>query len=84
MRTVWDFHSSTPGWETLLNSGLLELAAGVICLFLLLLALLTVTLLMAIRSMPEMSEEADWIIQAKHIYDDAKPVIVELEERITQ
>jgi len=52
--------------------------------FLLLLALLTVTLLMAIRSMPEMSEEADWIIQAKHIYDDAKPVIVELEERITQ
>jgi hypothetical protein len=34
--------------------------------------------------MPEMSEEADWIIQAKHIYDDAKPVIVELEERITQ
>ena len=84
MRTVWDFHSSTPGWETLLNSGLLELPAGVICLFLLLLALLTVTLLMAIRSMPEMSEEADWIIQAKHIYDDAKPVIVELEERITQ
>jgi hypothetical protein len=83
-RTEWDFYSSSPGWETLLNSGLLELAAGVICLVLLLLALLIVTLFMSIRSRPEMSEDADWIIQAQHIYDDAKPVVVELEDCITQ
>ena len=80
-RTVWDFYSSSPGWETLLNSGLLELGAGVICLVLLGLALFSIGFLISVKSR---SKEADWIIQVQHIYDDAKPVVIELEDCITQ